>query len=93
MWYVLGLRAIMERHKVAQFKDYQILGRFTVPPLIILWRQTKTRLMRGTDWMTQAVHPIEASSGISLEEIRKETDTADRESERQMHPGDFLTLT
>ena len=49
--------------------------------------------MRGTDWMTQAVHPIEESSGISLEEIRKETDTADRESERQMHPGDFLTLT
>ena len=70
------------------------LGRSTVPPpLITLWRQTKTRLMRGTDWMTQAVHPIEASSGISLEEIRKETDTADRESERQMHSGDFLILT
>ena len=43
--------------------------------------------------MTQAVLPIEESSGISLEEIRKETDTADRESERQMHPGEFLTLT
>ena len=95
MWYVLGLRAIMERHKVAQFKDYQrVWGDPQYPtPLIILWRQTKTRLMRGTDWMTQAVHPIEESSGISLEEIRKETDTADRESERQMHPGEFLTLT
>ena len=59
---------------------------------MILGRQTKTRLMRGTDWMTQAVHTIE-ESGLCVEEIRKETDTADIESERQLHPGDFYTLT
>ena len=48
--------------------------------------------MRGTDWMTQAVHTIE-ESGLCVEEIRKVTDTADIESERQLHPGDFYTLT
>ena len=33
MWYVLGLRAIMERHKVAQFKDYQrVWGDPQYPP-------------------------------------------------------------
>ena len=42
--------------------------------------------------MTQAVHTIE-KYGLCVEENRRKTDTADIESERQMHPGDFLTLT
>ena len=60
MRYVLGLPAMKERHKLAQVKAYLKVCADTKHPLHDkIGRETKTRLKRGTDWMTQAVQTIE----------------------------------
>ena len=71
MRYVLGLPAMKERHKLAQVKAYLKVCADTKHPLHDkIGRETKTRLKRGTDWMTQAVQTIE-ECGLTVEAIRR----------------------
>ena len=71
MRYVLGLPTMKERHKLAQVKAYLKVCADPQHPLHDkLGRQTRSRLKRGTEWMTQAVQTIE-ECGLSVEAIRK----------------------
>jgi len=69
MRYVLGLPNMEERHKLAQVKAFLKVCADPKHPLHgKVGRQVKSRLKRGTEWMTQAVETIE-ECGLSVDAI------------------------
>ena len=90
MWCVLGLRAIKERHKLAQFKDYLRVCGDHQHPLHKIWTsyQNKTRARHRFDDTSSAYHwRMQTLCGGNQNGNRYSL----QKSERQMYPGNFYT--
>ena len=70
MRYILDLPPMEDRHKLAQVKAYTRVAADVSNPLHTkIGRDTKTRLKRGAEWLTQASRTIEGC--MSVESVRK----------------------
>ena len=90
MWCVLGLRAIKERHKLAQFKDYLRVCGDHQHPLHKIWTsyQNKTRARHRFDDTSSVYHRrMQTLCGGNQNGNRYSL----QKSERQMYPGNFYT--
>ena len=91
MRYLLGFPSMKERHQLAQVKSFLRVCRDQKHPLHNkVGRQAKSRLKRGTDWMSQAVQVI--SECCSVEAIRRGSTWIKVVDEAEMYTNVIITL-